>query len=218
MILTGVAAGLLYLHEEWEKRVIHRDIKSSNVLLDWELNGRLGDFGLARLYDHSQNPGTTRIMGTLGYMAPELTKTAKATPSSDVFSFGVLLLEVVCGRKPVDLSTNDERLFLVDWVWELYTHSSLFDAADTKLGNEYDADEMEKVLKLGLLCSNAEPRARLGIRQVCQILEGEAPLPDIHIGQCSVRVFGYVSTANPEDNISRSSEGRLGSTSFNTPR
>jgi serine/threonine protein kinase len=118
--LEGRGGGAVYLHEEWEKRVIHRDIKSSNVLLDSELNGRLGDFGLARLYEHSENPGTTQLVGTLGYIAPELTRTAKATPSSDMFSFGVLLLEVACGRKPVDLSTDAERLFLVEWVWELY--------------------------------------------------------------------------------------------------
>jgi hypothetical protein len=179
-IVKGVAAGLLYLHEGWEKRVIHRDIKSSNVLLDSELNGRLGDFGIARLYDHSNNPETTRVMGTVGYIAPELTRTGKATPSSDVFSFGVLLLEVACGRKPVDVKA--ERQFLVEWVWELYAHGGLLDAADPELGNEYEAGEMEKVLKLGLLCSSSEPEKRLGIRQVCQILEGEAPLPDVHIG------------------------------------
>jgi hypothetical protein len=118
-------------------------------------------------------------MGTVGYIAPELTRTGKATPSSDVFSFGVLLLEVACGRKPVDVKA--ERQYLVEWVWELYAHGGLLDAADPELGNEYEAGEMEKVLKLGLLCSSSEPEKRLGIRQVCQILEGEASLPDVHM-------------------------------------
>lgn len=231
-ILKGVAAGLLYLHEEWEKRVIHRDIKSSNVLLDSELNARLGDFGLARLYEHTENPGTTRVMGTVGYIAPELTKTGKATPSSDVFSFGVLLLEVACGRKPVDPSMDAERLVLVDWVSVLYAQGKQLDAADPKMGNEYDTGEMEVVLKLGLLCSHPEAERRLSIRQVSQILEGEAPLPDIHMDsyrvnvmdQCSVGVNGYFATADPEARFIReirggsSSNGWLTSTSLTSGR
>jgi len=178
-ILKGVAAGLLYLHEQWEKRIVHRDIKSSNVLLDSELNGRLGDFGLARLYDHSENPETTHVVGTLGYIAPELIHTGKATPSSDVFSFGVLLLEVACGRSPVDLLKDSDRTILVEWAWELYTEGRLLEASDPKLAAKggYDVGEMEKVLKLGLLCSHPEPESRLGMRHVCQILDGEAPLP-----------------------------------------
>eukprot|EP01018_Ginkgo_biloba_P000256 Gb_41157 [translate_table: standard] len=172
-ILKDVAAGLLYLHEEWEQRVIHRDIKSSNVLLDSELHGRLGDFGLARLYDHSENPQTTHVVGTLGYIAPELIHTGKATPSADLFGFGALMLEVACGRKPVDPSKDTE---LVDWVWKLYDKEKLLDAVDPKLGGEYDVEEMERVLKLGLICSHPEPEGRLSARQVLQILEGQAPL------------------------------------------
>uniref|UniRef100_A0A2N9J158 Protein kinase domain-containing protein n=1 Tax=Fagus sylvatica TaxID=28930 RepID=A0A2N9J158_FAGSY len=91
-ILRGVAAGLLYLHEDWEQVVIHRDVKASNVLLDSELNGRLGDFGLARLYDHGTNPQTTHVVGTIGYLAPEFTRTGKATTCTDVFAFGAFML------------------------------------------------------------------------------------------------------------------------------
>jgi serine/threonine protein kinase len=150
------------------------------VLLDSELNGRLGDFGLARLYDHSENPRTTRVVGTLGYIAPELLYTGKATPRSDVFSFGVLLLEVVCGRRPVILSEDAERMNLVEWAWELYTEDRLLEASDPKLEKgRSDVGEMEKVLKLGLLCCHPEPECRLDMRHVCRILESEAPLPDI---------------------------------------
>jgi hypothetical protein len=102
-IIRGVAAGLLYLHEEWEQVVLHRDVKASNVLLDAELNGRLGDFGLARLYDHGSNPQTTHVVGTVGYLAPELTRTGRATTCSDVFAFGAFMLEVACGRRPIEL-------------------------------------------------------------------------------------------------------------------
>eukprot|EP01018_Ginkgo_biloba_P000266 Gb_15986 [translate_table: standard] len=189
-ILKDVAAGLLYLHEQWEQRVIHRDIKSSNVLLDSELNGRLGDFGLARLYDHSENPQTTHVVGTLGYLAPELIHTGKATPSADLFGFGALILEVACGRKPVDPSKGAEEVVLVDWVWELYAKEKLLDAVDPKLGGEYDVEEMERVLKLGLICSHPEPEGRLSARQVLQILEGQAPLPILGTPSFNVSIMG----------------------------
>nr|AKV93693.1 clade XI lectin receptor kinase [Nicotiana benthamiana] len=101
-IIKGVASALLYLHEGYEQVVVHRDVKASNVLLDGELNGKLGDFGLARLYEHGSNPCTTRVMGTLGYLAPELPRSGRATTSSDVFAFGALLLEVVCGRRSIE--------------------------------------------------------------------------------------------------------------------
>ncbi|KAH0736927.1 hypothetical protein KY290_035632 [Solanum tuberosum] len=103
-VIKGVASALVYLHEEWEQVVIHRDVKASNVLLDSELNAKLGDFGLARLYDHGTNPLTTHVVGTVGYLAPEQTRTGKATTISDVYAFGAFLLEVACGRRPIDLS------------------------------------------------------------------------------------------------------------------
>lgn len=123
-------------------------------------------------------------------MAPELTRTGKATTRSDMFSFGALLLEVACGRKPVDLSMDERRVSLVGWVSELHSDGRLLHAADSKLRNEYDAGEMEKVLKLGLFCSDPNAERRLGIRQVCQILAGEAPFPDVHTASINVNVIG----------------------------
>lgn len=113
-IIKGIGAGLLYLHEEWEQVVIHRDVKSSNVLIDAEMNARLGDFGLARLYDHGTASHTTNVVGTIGYIAPELARNGKASTSTDVFAFGVLLLEIATGRRP----TDSGNFFLVDWVME----------------------------------------------------------------------------------------------------
>lgn len=122
-ILKGVAAGLLYMHEDWDRVVIHRDVKSSNVLVDDDMNGRLGDFGLARLYDRGgggDRPSllTTAVVGTIGYIAPELTRTGKASTRSDVFAFGVLLMEVACGRRPVDFGSEPGHQLLVDRVME----------------------------------------------------------------------------------------------------
>ncbi|KAB2630638.1 L-type lectin-domain containing receptor kinase IV.1-like [Pyrus ussuriensis x Pyrus communis] len=119
-VIRGVASGLFYLHEGWEQVVVHRDVKASNVLLDEELNGRLGDFGLARLYDHGKDPQTTRVVGTLGYLAPEHTRTGKATTQADVFSFGAFLLEVACGRRPIGTQGQDREIILVDWVYSCW--------------------------------------------------------------------------------------------------
>ncbi|XP_057829130.2 L-type lectin-domain containing receptor kinase SIT2 [Cryptomeria japonica] len=200
-ILKDVGAGLLYLHEEWEKRVVHRDIKSSNVLLDSELNGKLGDFGLARLYEHRGDPESTRVVGTLGYIAPELVHTGKATPRADVFSYGILMLEVACGRRPVDSSLDASQMVMVDWVRELYVKGRLTDAADANLGCEYVEDEMEKVLKLGLLCCNPQPEARPTMRQVLQIIEGEVSLPPVYLYEMS----GGSSSSYPSTGVSYAS-------------
>ncbi|CAI9779060.1 unnamed protein product [Fraxinus pennsylvanica] len=179
-IVKGVASGLLYLHEGYEQIVIHRDVKASNVLLDGELNGRVGDFGLARLYDHGSNPNTTRVVGTLGYLAPELTRTGKATTSSDVFAFGAMLLEVVCGRRPIEHKAGpEEELVLVDWVWAHWREGTIFNVVDQKLNGEFDKNEVVMVLRLGLMCSNNVPLARPTMRQVVSYLEGEAELTGI---------------------------------------
>lgn len=177
-IIKGVASGLLYLHEGYEQVVIHRDVKASNVLLDSELNGRLGDFGLARLCEHGSNPGTTRVVGTLGYLAPELPRTGKATTCSDVFAFGALLLEVACGRRPIEPKAMPEELVLVDWVWDRFIEGKLLDVVDPRLNGDFDESEVVMVLKLGLMCSNNAPMARPSMRQVVRYLEGEANISD----------------------------------------
>ncbi|XP_073005566.1 L-type lectin-domain containing receptor kinase SIT2-like [Typha latifolia] len=142
-IIKGVASGLLYLHEECEQVVIHRDIKASNVLLDSEMNGRLGDFGLARLYDHGNDPQTTHVVGTMGYLAPELARTGKATTLTDVFAFGAFILEVACGRRPVEQRAPDEYLVLVDWVVENWHKGSILNTLDSRLGQLYMVNEAE---------------------------------------------------------------------------
>jgi serine/threonine protein kinase len=132
-ILAGVASAVAYLHEEWQQCVLHRDIKSSNVLLDADFNAHLADFGLARLIDHKKVDKTSLMAGTLGYMAPEMPYTGKATKESDVFSFGVLMLEVVCGRRPLDGRSTPENLVLVDSVWRAHESGDLLSVADPQL-------------------------------------------------------------------------------------
>ncbi|PRQ43212.1 putative protein kinase RLK-Pelle-L-LEC family [Rosa chinensis] len=179
-VIKGVASGLFYLHEEWEQVVIHRDVKASNVLVDGELNGKLGDFGLARLYDHGTDPQTTHIVGTLGYLAPEHTRTGWATTSTDVFAFGAFLLEVACGKRPIERQ-GPEAEILLDWVFSCWNRSNILEARDQRFGTDFVAEELELVLKLGLLCSHSEPAARPSMRQVVQYLAGDLALPEVSL-------------------------------------
>jgi serine/threonine protein kinase len=177
-IIKGVASGLLYLHEDWEQVVVHRDIKASNVLLDGDMNGRLGDFGLARLYDHGVDPTTTHVVGTMGYLAPELVRTGKATPVTDVFAFGVFVLEVTCGRRPLGCIAPDDQNVLLDWVQEHERKGAALDTVDPRLCGKYDADEARLAIRLGLACAHPLPDTRPGMRQVVQYLEGDAAMPE----------------------------------------
>lgn len=176
-ILRGLAAALAYLHEEWEQCILHRDIKASNVMLDSEFNAHLGDFGLARLIDHDSLPRSTTVAGTIGYLAPELPHTRKATKQSDVYSYGVLALEIACGRPVYDSRASAEEKFLQDTVWEAHESENILSVADIRLHNFYDTFEMNLVLTLGLLCCHPEPDSRPTMRFVHQCIIGEAVVP-----------------------------------------
>jgi serine/threonine protein kinase len=191
-VIRGIATGLLYLHEKWEKVVIHRDIKASNVLLDDDMNGRLGDFGLARLYEHGTDPQSTHMVGTMGYLAPELVRTGKASPHTDVYAFGMFLLEVACGQKPIKHTTEEKQVFLVDWVLEHWTNGSLSKTVDTRLRGNYNTDEVCLVLKLGLLCLHPFPSSRPSMRDVMQYLNGEIPLPELRPTPLSLGMQGLM--------------------------
>ncbi|KAL2613436.1 hypothetical protein R1flu_025128 [Riccia fluitans] len=176
-ILRGVGAALAFLHEEWEQRVVHRDVKASNVMLDAEFNARLGDFGLARCYDHNQDyRSTLHIAGTMGYMAPELFNNRKPTEKTDVYSFGVLALEIGTGIS-ASRFINDRPL--VDHVWYLYRDNRLLDAADPRLAGEFSPDELSVVLRVGLLCAKPDADSRPTMRQSLAMLKGESPLKSL---------------------------------------
>ncbi|XP_058211356.1 L-type lectin-domain containing receptor kinase SIT2-like [Rhododendron vialii] len=197
-IIRGVASALLYLHEEWDQVVLHRDVKASNVLLDADLNGRLGDFGLARLYDHGAKLETTHVVGTIGYLAPELSRTGKATTSTDVFAFGAFILEVACGRRPIQLQQSPDAVVLADWVFKKWKEGAILETSDPRLGGDYLEEEMELVLKLGLLCSKSDAATRPSMRQVMQYLDGDVLLPEIIHDNTSIGTIGLGNEASSE--------------------
>uniref|UniRef100_A0A0E0BV14 Protein kinase domain-containing protein n=1 Tax=Oryza glumipatula TaxID=40148 RepID=A0A0E0BV14_9ORYZ len=176
-VVLGVGAALLYLHEETtEQCVLHRDIKPSNVMLDASFDAKLGDFGLARLVGDGRRSRTTGAAGTLGYMDPACVSAFTASVESDVYSFGVLLLEVACGRRPA-VATDGDVVHLAQWVWEWHGGGAILDAADARLDGEFDGQEMERVLAVGLWCAHPDRALRPSVRQAVGVLRFEAPLP-----------------------------------------
>ncbi|XP_059647952.1 L-type lectin-domain containing receptor kinase IX.1-like [Cornus florida] len=171
-IVHGLASALLYLQEEWEECVLHRDIKSSNIMLDSNFNAKLGDFGLARLVDHEKGSQTTILAGTMGYMAPECVIRGKSSKESDVYSFGIVALEIACGRKPINLQSR-----LVEWVWDLYGTGELLEAVDPKLCADFDEQEIKCLMIVGLWCAHPDYNLRPSIRQAIHVLNFETPLP-----------------------------------------
>ncbi|XP_066325584.1 L-type lectin-domain containing receptor kinase SIT2-like [Miscanthus floridulus] len=215
-VIKGVASGLLYIHEEWEQVVIHRDVKASNVLLDGEMNARLGDFGLARLHSHDAEVlHTTVVAGTFGYIAPELALTGKASPLTDVFAFGAFLLEVVTGRRPVEETVDGDRLLLVDWVfehWRKEDQSLIDEVVDPRIQGGYDVNELSLTLGVGLLCSHPLASVRPSMRTVMQYLAGDMPLPELtmptHMGMSMLALLqsqGFDSSVMATSSLSSSS-------------
>ncbi|KAL0381581.1 UNVERIFIED_CONTAM: putative L-type lectin-domain containing receptor kinase S.5 [Sesamum angustifolium] len=178
-IISGVASALHYLHNEYDHRVVHRDLKASNIMLDSEFNARLGDFGLARALENGKTSyeEAEGVLGTMGYIAPECFLTGKATQLSDVYALGAVLLEIVCGQRP---GTNIAGFqFLVDWVWLLHRDGKLLEDVDPKLGDNYTAEEAERLLLLGLACSHPNASERPKTQAILQIISGTMPVPTV---------------------------------------
>ncbi|KAK6945850.1 Legume lectin domain [Dillenia turbinata] len=178
-IAQALASALLYLHEGWEQCVLHRDIKSSNIMLDSNFNAKLGDFGLARLVDHAKGSQTTMLAGTMGYMAPECVTTGQATKESDIYSFGVVMLEIACGRKPIIPVQEGPPISLVELVWDLFGRGKVWEAVDPRLGDDFGEQEMERLIVVGLWCAHPDSTLRPSIRQANHVLNFEAPFPTL---------------------------------------
>jgi hypothetical protein len=179
-IVTGLAHALDYLHDGCDKRVLHRDVKASNIMLDSDFTPKLGDFGLARMVDQTEKThhSTKEIAGTPGYMAPESFLVGRATMEMDIYAFGVLVLEVACGRKNGGFNgVQKSKSSVVDWVWELYRCDQVLDAADQRLEGSFVEEEMASVMLLGLACCHPNPHRRPSMKNVLQVLTGEVRAP-----------------------------------------
>uniref|UniRef100_A0A0D3GXB7 non-specific serine/threonine protein kinase n=1 Tax=Oryza barthii TaxID=65489 RepID=A0A0D3GXB7_9ORYZ len=177
-IVLGVARGLTYLHEESSVRIVHRDIKASNVLLDTDLTPKISDFGLAKLYDEKKTHISTKIAGTLGYLAPEYAMRGHLTEKADVFAFGVVALETVAGRPNTDNSREEDKIYLFEWAWTLYERGQALGIVDPKL-KEFNEKEALRVICAALLCTQGSPHQRPSMSRVMAILAGDIEVTEV---------------------------------------
>ncbi|KAI4351847.1 hypothetical protein L6164_006156 [Bauhinia variegata] len=170
-IAIGAAEGLLYLHHEANPHIIHRDIKASNVLLDTEFEAKVADFGFAKLIPEGVSHLTTRVKGTLGYLAPEYAMWGKVSESCDVYSFGILLLEIISARKPIEKLPGGVKRDIVQWVTP-YFQKGIFDhIADPKLKGKFDLEQLKSVVMIAIKCTDSNAEKRPSMRDVVEWLK-----------------------------------------------
>uniref|UniRef100_A0A0E0DNX3 non-specific serine/threonine protein kinase n=1 Tax=Oryza meridionalis TaxID=40149 RepID=A0A0E0DNX3_9ORYZ len=176
--LFGIASGLTYLHEESSVRIVHRDIKASNILLETDLTPKISDFGLAKLYDEKQTHVSTRIAGTLGYLAPEYAMRGRLTEKVDVFAFGVVVLEIVAGRSNTNNSLEESKIYLFEWLWDLYEKEQVLGIVDPSL-KDFNSNEAFRVIRVALLCTQGSPHQRPPMSKALAMLTGEVELSEV---------------------------------------
>ncbi|WOK98163.1 protein NSP-INTERACTING KINASE 1-like [Canna indica] len=173
-IALGAARGLLYLHEQCDPKIIHRDVKAANILLDDYCEAVVGDFGLAKLLDHRDSHVTTAVRGTVGHIAPEYLSTGQSSEKTDVFGFGILLLELITGLRAVEFGkAANQKGAMLDWVRKIHQEKNLDLLVDKDLKNNFDRIELEEIVQVALLCTQYLPGHRPKMSEVVRMLEGD---------------------------------------------
>ncbi|KAL7186864.1 hypothetical protein ACSBR2_028554 [Camellia fascicularis] len=180
-ICVGIARGLAFLHESVRPHIVHRDIKASNILLDKDLTPKISDFGLAKLIPANMTHVSTRVAGTIGYLAPEYAIRGQLTRKADIYSFGVLLVEIVTGRCNTNTRLPVEEQYLLERTWDLFERRELVGLVDTALNGDFDAEEACRFLKIGLLCTQDTPKLRPSMSTVVKMLIGEVDINENEI-------------------------------------
>lgn len=173
-IALGAARGLLYLHDQCDPRIIHRDVKAANILLDEDFEAIVGDFGLAKLLDQRDSHVTTAVRGTVGHIAPEYLSTGQSSEKTDVFGFGILLLELITGQRALDFGNDSKQKgVMLDWVKKVYQEKKLDLIVDKDLKGFFDRVELEEMVQVALLCTQFHPAHRPKMSEVVRMLEGD---------------------------------------------
>ncbi|KAJ4893845.1 putative receptor-like protein kinase [Raphanus sativus] len=172
-VLVGTAKALAYLHEAIEPKVVHRDIKSSNILMNDNFDAKLSDFGLAKLLGADKSYVSTRVMGTFGYVAPEYANSGLLNEKSDVYSFGVVLLEAVTGRYPVDYERPKEEVHMVEWLKLMVQQKQFEQVVDKELEIKPTKSELKRALLTALRCVDPDADKRPTMSQVARMLESD---------------------------------------------
>ncbi|GMY26267.1 protein NSP-INTERACTING KINASE 3 isoform X1 [Fagus crenata] len=173
-IALGTARGLVYLHEQCDPKIIHRDVKAANILLDEDFEAVVGDFGLAKLLDHRESHVTTAVRGTVGHIAPEYLSTGQSSEKTDVFGYGILLLELITGQKALDFGrVANQKGVMLDWVKKLHQEGKLSQMVDKDLKGNFDRVELEEMVQVALLCTQFNPTHRPKMSDVLKMLEGD---------------------------------------------
>ncbi|KAL9234075.1 hypothetical protein vseg_008987 [Gypsophila vaccaria] len=168
-ICLGTAKGLAFLHEELVPPIVHRDIKASNILLDTNFLPKIGDFGLAKLFPEDITHISTRIAGTMGYLAPEYALGGRLTKKADVYSFGVLILEIISGQSSSKANWGGSHKYLLEWAWQLYVEGRVLEIVDTEMG-EYPEDLVIRFMIVSFFCTQGAASRRPSMRQVIEML------------------------------------------------